>query len=125
MENLYQIGRDVGLLQAKVERLEKAGKSECGCKGNQINSDAALAESELTEAQKKNLVAIRENIADIFEKVNSILSNAGATARLSRIEFSDSPSEKLVDCGRFPQDWCCCKSGSYKCPCSSCDEQDL
>lgn len=124
MDNSYQLGRDIGFLQARVERLEQVSKNGCGCKGTQEAGSAALQESEMTETQKKNLAVIRENIGSIYETVNSILAKAGATTRLSRIEFSDSPSPKFVDCGRYPQDWCCCTNGSYKCPCSTCSDDD-
>lgn len=125
MEAIFQIGKELGELRARIETLETT-KRKCGCDGRQ----RALTEAELTDTQRQSLAILRANHGKIVEAFNTALESVGVKAALKenlvvagytvmtveehlrRRGFSDRPTCCI-----------CCPDGSYCCDdygCGSC-----
>ena len=120
MEALFQIGKDLGALEARVRSLES---HKCDCKGGRRK---AVADADLPPEQREILSRVREEHFRLVSGFNQVLKEAGIADKVKIDGFT------LVDVGvdRDDVDYCCMscylgeKSGwQYCCDfdnCSSC-----
>ena len=71
MEALFQIGKEIGTLTARVSALES--KDHCDCK----SKTKGIPISALPEKQREILVQLRKNHKDIFADMNEVLKRYG------------------------------------------------
>ncbi len=119
MEALFQIGKELGALTARVSALESKGKCHCGSQ----TKEAVV--SSLSPAQREILLQLRKAHKEIFSGINDVLKQHGlgdkikvSGLRLIDVDISVNPKSELC---------CyCCLDGSYCCngdcePC--CDDK--
>ena len=119
MEALFQIGKELGALTARVSALESKGKCHCDSK----TKEAVV--SLLSPAQREILLQLRKAHKEIFSGINDVLKQHGlgdkikvSGLRLIDVDIPVNPKSELC---------CyCCLDGSYCCngdcePC--CDDK--
>src|SRR5687767_14623082 len=67
MEALFQIGKDLGALSARVAALESKGDCNCGSKSREVPLSA------LPEKQREALLQLRKNHKKLFTSINALL----------------------------------------------------
>lgn len=97
MEALFQIGKDLGTLEARVKALESSAK--CGCR----SKTTGVAESALPKEQKAILAEVRSKHKEIVAGFNDVLKRLKLADRVKIDGF------QLVDIGfaRDDEDQCC------------------
>jgi hypothetical protein len=121
MEVLFQIGKDLAALQARVDAIES---SKCSCK----SKGRSLKDSELPKERLAELKQLRAKHAQLFAGFNKVLKDLKLPAGLAVGRITLMDKGKLV--GEDDEDICCicCLDGSggyeYCCDyagCSCCD----
>ena len=124
MEALFQIGKELGALTARVSTLETKEKCRCGSKGKEV-SKGAMSNEVMSNEQREILSQLRKSHKDIFAAINNVLKqfDLGNKIKVSGLRLVD------VNVPINPQsDLCCycCFDGNYCCngdctPC--CDDK--
>ena len=84
MEALFQIGKDLGTLSARVTALEAKG-CNCGSKST------AVAPSTLPQRQRETLMRLRRNHKEVFTRINDILRQFDVKVTMVRMVDMDVP----------------------------------
>lgn len=121
MEVLFQIGKDVAALEARVRAIED---KHCSCK----SKSQAVQDADLPKEQLTTLKQIRSKHAAIFAGFNKVLKDLKLSEKLAVSRITLVPEGSLV--GVDDEDQCCmsCLNGSdgyeYCCDyagCQCCD----
>jgi hypothetical protein len=119
MEALFQIGKELGALTARVSALESKEKCGCGSKSKGLPLGA------LSNQQREILLKLRKSHKEIFAGINNVLEQHGlgdkikvSGLRLVDVDIPQNPKSEVC---------CyCCLDGNYCCnadctPC--CDDK--
>lgn len=121
MEVLFQIGKELAALEARVKKIEG---DDCGCKSR----TRGVKDANLPKEQQAVVKQLRSNHADIFAAFNKVLKDFKLPPGLAVGRFNLMDKADLV--GVDDEDRCCmsCLNGSggyeYCCDyagCSCCD----
>lgn len=134
MEALFQIGKEIGEIRARIDKLE--GEGQCDCKSPRSGKDCRcksrrrgeLKESELTQHQRRVLTFLRRNHKKIFETLNQVMASEALAVepavgeKLFLMSFKLISSEKQAQVtDEYRGDCClCCPGGIWCCDISQC-----
>ena len=121
MEILFQVGKELATLEARVKAIEEG---ECSCKGK----GRAAKDSELPKEQLATVKQLREKHAKIFAGFNKVLKDLKIPGSVVVGRFTLKYPQDLVGVDDEDQCCICCLDGAggyeYCCDyagCSCCD----
>jgi hypothetical protein len=108
VETLYQIGKDLEKLNARVLSLEVKGKCNCH------SESSGIPISDLPEGQREILLQLRKNHKEIFAKLNDVLKQfgLGGKGKISEFHLVDiNRPRPSVGAGSDDCCYCCSNEG--------------
>jgi hypothetical protein len=116
VDSLYQIGKDIGVLQAQMTQFLTSTKGKCGCGEKSLKSTAhgtPKTAAELTGEESQNLKLLRQHHSAIQEAFDKVLAAAGLSGKLKLASFELVPADKAFDDDE--PNCACCVGGCYRC----------
>ena len=107
MEALFQIGKELGSLTARVSALETKGPCNCGPK----NKGTPL--SELSDKEREITLKLRKNHKKLFAGINGLLKQYGLAdqIRVSTVRFVGADVPRVIGAGTDDCCFCCQNEG--------------
>lgn len=124
MDAMFQIGKEIGEIRSRLEKLEK--DEDCDC---QSRRGGELKESELTDHQRRVLTFLRRNHKKVFEALNQALASdligleaaVGEKLYFGSVKFMSAERHEQLLSSDYPIECCiCCPDGNYCCDFAGC-----